>query len=140
LREIVEFAFATSLLALGTIPMAELAGDSVVAFRLLGAFGVAYIVLVIVVLEVRRRGSRLELRASPAWIASALVLNLAVLGAGLVALATGSAAIGEFMLLGLLARPMAAFLLVLARLGQTGAPPSASLPARPRGARNECSD
>jgi hypothetical protein len=124
LREIVEFSFATALLSLTTFPLAELSGDDATALRLLGVLTVGYMVLVIALLEVRRRRHGIRLRDSPGWVAIALALDAAIVAAGVVTLATGNVGTAELLLLALLARPMAAFLLVLANLGQRGEPPA----------------
>jgi hypothetical protein len=123
LREIVEFSFATALLSLSVFPLAELAGDAAVGLRLVGALGVAYMVVVIAFLEARRRRHGIRLRDSPGWVAIALGLDAAIIVAAVMTLATGSTGTAELMFLALLARPMAAFLLVLAGLGERRTPP-----------------
>ena len=124
LREIVEFSFATALVALSAVPLSEFTGDVVVTMQLLGAIGVVYVLFVLVTLDARRRRHHLGIRESPGWLAAVLGINLVAVASGVVALLTGSVGAAEVMLLALLARPMAAFLLVLGGLGQPSGPPT----------------
>jgi hypothetical protein len=112
LREIVEFAFANVLLALSTIPIALAVGNESDGFRIVAAGALAYLVVHIVVLVGRSRRSALP--ATRGWVIAAGTVNVAVLVLGIATLATGSLEPFEGLLLALLARPMLAFLLVLA--------------------------
>jgi hypothetical protein len=112
LREIVEFAFANVLLALSTIPIALAVGSEGDAYRIVAVGALAYLLVHIVVLYGRSR--RNALPTSRGWVVGAVAVNIAVLVLGIATLATGSLGAFEGLLLALLARPMLAFLLVLA--------------------------
>lgn len=116
LREIVEFAFGNVLLALSTIPMVLIVGDTSTALRIEALIALAYGIVHVVVLY--RRGRRYALPGSLAWTALAGATDLAIIGTVVATVAAGTAAgtLGayEAMLLVFVARPMLAFLLVLA--------------------------
>ena len=114
LREIAEFGLGNALLALLLFPLATTLGDTPAALRICGAIGVALIVgggLVLV-----RRSKALSLTAERWWYALAALLDVGALGAGIATAATGTIGFFEWHLLFLLARPMLAFVLVLASL------------------------
>lgn len=118
LRQIVEFSFGNVLVALLAFPLAGLAGTTA-ALRIIGLLVIAYIVGSFYVLfrrSVRQGGS-----AGPeGWNRSQQVIAIGMSGAatllclGLVA--APSPELLELVLLVLLARPMAAFLLVLSAM------------------------
>jgi hypothetical protein len=116
LREIVEFSFANVLLAVQVVPLALLVGSTNVAVRVAAVIAVAYLLVGTTVLVRRQR--RFGIAPTVAWYAVAGAVNVAVLAAGLAAIAFGSIAAYEALLVGLLARPMLAFLLVLASFDQ----------------------
>ena len=111
LREIVEFSFANALLALALVPMASTIGDVEVTVRILGAGALAYQLTSSLLL--RRRQLARDLAVARPALALILVLNLAILVAGVLCVLTGSIGAYEWLLLSLLARPMLAFVLVL---------------------------
>ncbi|HEX4897212.1 MAG TPA: hypothetical protein VFV53_02510 [Candidatus Limnocylindrales bacterium] len=117
LRQIVEFSFANVLVALGTIPLTFTLGDAADAVRVATGAALVYAVVTIVVLV--RRMRHWSITWTPAWLSSVALLYVGVGVAGLVALSTGSFAAYEALLVGLLARPMLAFLLVLASFEST---------------------
>lgn len=112
LRQIVEFSFANVLLALGTVPLTLTLGDPADAVRVASGAGLVYAVVTAVILV--RRMQHWSIAWTPIWRASVALLNVGILAAGLAALYTGDFAAYEALLLALLARPMLAFLLVLA--------------------------
>jgi hypothetical protein len=112
LREIVEFSFANVLLALATIPLALILGSTSDAARIVAIAALAYVVLHLVVLI--RRNRRFQVATSRVAEAAVILLGLAALGATVATVATGSIGAFEVLLIVLLARPMLAFLFVLA--------------------------
>jgi hypothetical protein len=111
LREIVEFAFANALLCLSTIPVAAALGSTSDAVRAVAAAALAYTIVHVAVLV--RRSRRLDLARSRAWVTIALSVDIGTAVVVTVCVASGSIAAFEALLLILLVRPMAAFLLVL---------------------------
>jgi hypothetical protein len=111
LREIVEFSFANILFAVGIIPLTQLVAPPD-ALRLAAILALAYIVASIAILA--RRTQRLAISLTRAWAALALGALIAHVVAAIAVIATGSMAAFEVMLVSMLARPMGAFLLVLA--------------------------
>ena len=112
LREIVEFAFANVLLAIGVVPLTLALADGALAVRVAAAIGISYGVVTVIVLARRSRLSNLAWTRG--WTAAAIVINLAAAVAGVYVLASGSISAYLAFLVALLARPMVAFLLVLA--------------------------
>jgi hypothetical protein len=111
LRQIVEFAFANVLLALATLPLATQFGlaDGV----RLAAFGaVAYASASSAILLRRMRIAGLDW--SGAWRTTVSALSLTLLVTAGWAIWSGSIVAWQVVLIGLLARPMLAFLFVLA--------------------------
>jgi hypothetical protein len=114
LREIVEFAFFNVLLALAIIPVATMVGlDG--AIRVAGAVTFGYLIGSGLFLDRRRRKTRIA--AYRSWAILVLSVVIPALGFAAIAAATGAVWALEIMLLLLLARPMAAFLLVLSTFG-----------------------
>jgi hypothetical protein len=111
LREIVEFAFANALLSLSTIPVAVALDSTSDAVRIVAAAALAYTVVHVAVLV--RRSRRFALPRSRAWVAVAVFVDLTTPILVAVCVVSGSVAAFEALLLVLLFRPMAAFLLVL---------------------------
>jgi hypothetical protein len=116
LRQIVEWGFANVVLALVTFPLAGIAGSETAALRLVGAITLVYVVLNVLAL-LRRRRAIIAVQITP------LILGIDIT---LVMLATATMILGtitafELALLALIARPMIAFVIVLATLGKEGA-------------------
>lgn len=111
LREIVEFAFATTLLALSMVPLTNILGSLESAIRIEAVAAIAYLLAIAIVLFRRMRASGIT--RSP-WIAVAGTLDALIIVAALTALYSGGIASLQVLLLLLLARPMTAFLFVLA--------------------------
>ena len=116
LREIVEFSFANVLLAVGVVPLALTLGSTTDGVRVAAVVAVAYLVIGTLVLIRRQR--RLGIAPTVVWYIAAGTVNLAVLATGIAAVAFGAIAAYEALLVGLLARPMLAFLLVLSSFDQ----------------------
>jgi hypothetical protein len=116
LREIVEFSFANVLLAVQVVPLALFLGSTSDAVRIAAVVAVGYLIVGTSVLVRRQR--RLRIAPTVAWYLVAGAINLVVLAVGLAAIAFGSIAAYEALLVGLLARPMLAFLLVLSSFDQ----------------------
>lgn len=112
LREIVEFAFANVLLALSTIPMVLIVGNTSDALRIGAWAALAYSIVHVAVLIGRSR--RHALPRSRAWYVGAGTLDTAILVTFLATVVSGTFGAYEALLLVLLVRPMLAFLLVLA--------------------------
>ncbi len=117
LRQVVEFAFANLLLAIALQPLARLLGDPAEAVRASSAVTLAYVVVALVVLD--RRVVRVGIAWGRAWAATALGLTVigVVISAAAVVMPTAGAY--ELLLVVMLARPIAVFLLVLATLDET---------------------
>ena len=113
LRQIVEFAFANIVIALLAFPLASLAGTDV-ALRVLGLAAVAYVVATFAQLAVR--SIRTDVRWTPGWRLAAISLGAVIVLLGLVLAVAPTTALFELVLVGLLMRPMLAFLLVLSSL------------------------
>ena len=112
LREIVEFAFANVLLALSTVPVALIIGNTSDALRVEALAALAYTTVHAAVLV--RRSRQQALPGTKGWVAIAFALDLAILATVIATVAWGTIGAYEALLLLLLARPMSAFLLVLA--------------------------
>ena len=112
LREIVEFSFANALFALALVPMSATLTRPDSAVRVLSALILVYLVAVVTVL-VRRQIAR-ELPFKMWWGIFIGTLNGLIIVAAGTAILTGSVAAYEWLLLLLLARPMVAFVVVLA--------------------------
>jgi hypothetical protein len=119
LRQIVEFAFANALLALSLFPLITLFDSVESAVRVGSAAAAVYLVAIAVVLL--RRLQREEIRAT-AWFRVVVVLDVATIAGIVAGLVSGTIVAYEVLMLLLLARPMLAFLFVLASFdtGATG--------------------
>ena len=114
LREIVEFAFANVLLALSLFPLLAVTGNPADALRLTAAVILVVVCIHVVVLVRRDRRHPLEVGSRTAWGLIAIESDLLIVVSVVAVVLTSSFAWFEALLLVLLARPMAAFLLVLA--------------------------
>jgi hypothetical protein len=113
LREIVEFAFANVLFCVAVVPLAQtLPGGTADVVRVAAGLSILYGVSSTVVLGLRNRRARIGWTVG--WTAAAAGLLIASVLTALAAIATGSIATYEGLLVLMLARPMLAFLLVLA--------------------------
>lgn len=117
LREIVEFAFANVLLALGTVPLVLVIGNTSDALRIAALTALVYLVVHVAVLIGRQR--RHALPNSRAWAVGVIALDLATLVTVVATVASGTVGAYEALLVALLVRPMLAFLLVLASFEAT---------------------
>jgi hypothetical protein len=114
LREIVETAFVNILLALAIIPLATMAGLEA-AIRVTGVVTFVYLIGHGLLLERRRRQTGIATDRSRLIMILAIGVPAVVMAA--VVATTGALWALEIMLLLLLARPMAGFLLVLSTFG-----------------------
>jgi hypothetical protein len=112
LREIVEFSFATALLAVSIVPLSVVGSGAATAVRIGAAVAIAYLVLTVFVLVGRQR--QLIIPSALGWYAGAAALNVGALAVGLATIVGGTVGTYELLLVLLLARLMLAFLLVLA--------------------------
>lgn len=116
LRQIVEWGFANVLLALLAIPAAATLGSEASALRLMGAVALVYITVNMLVLARRAAALRTVVRVTPPPLVVVLDVACAMLATATIILA--SMPPWELTLLVLVARPMTAFLLVLASIGR----------------------
>jgi cbb3-type cytochrome oxidase subunit 3 len=116
LRQIVEWGFANVLLALLVFPLSSWLASEMSALRAVGAVALLYIAVNLLALERRRRGTRDLIRVTPLIVG--VDVALVMLATATIILATMTA--WELTLLALIARPMLAFLFVLATLGREG--------------------
>ena len=114
LREIAEFGLGNALVALLIIPLSASLGDVGGAIRWAAALGVAFVIVGAFALSMRR--GRLRVAPALAWYVLAALIDLGAVGSGVAAALSGTVAFFEWQLLFLLARPMLAFVLVLASL------------------------
>jgi hypothetical protein len=114
LREIVESAFVNVLLVLAILPMATMAGLEA-AIRVTGVVTFVYVIGHGALLERRRRQTGIA--TDRPRLIMVLAIGPPALGMAAVAATTGAVWAIEILLLLLLARPMAAFLLVLSTFG-----------------------
>ena len=116
LRQIVEWGFANAFLALSAFPLVGLFGSEVAGLRALGLLALAYIIVNLIVLKYRldHVGERIAVRYS-IWIGA---LDVALLMLSTATAILGTAISLEWLLIGLMLRPMLAFVLVLATLGR----------------------
>lgn len=123
LRQVVESAFANLLLAVVVQPAVLLLGRDA-GFRVLAVLTLAYVATALPLLH--RRVERVGIAWGRWWAATAILLSVAGVGLALATLAMPTAALAELLLVSMLARPMAVFLLVLGTIdtadGITGGP------------------
>jgi hypothetical protein len=113
LREIVEFAFANVLFCVAILPLAQLLpGGTGNVVRLAAGLAILYGVASTLVLAARSR--RAEISWTLGWAGAAVGLLVGTVLVAVAVIATGSIAAYEGLLVLMLARPMLAFLLVLA--------------------------
>lgn len=121
LRQIVGYGFANVILALFAFPLAGLLGSERDALRLLALIAFVYIVVNLLVLKNRvdRLGRPVAIRYTPLII----LIDIAIVIACTATVILGTMPTWELLLLLLVTRPMLAFALVLATLGQEGDAP-----------------
>jgi hypothetical protein len=112
LRQIVEFAFANVLLTVGLIPLVMLAGDVETGVRIGATAAFAYGLTNALVLLRRLRRHGIE--TGGRWYRVVVTLNVFLLAVIVACIVTGTFAMYALLLIVLLARPMLAFLFVLA--------------------------
>jgi len=115
LRQIVEFGFANILVALALIPLVPILGAET-AVRLVAAVAMVVFVAHVIVLVRRRHETSPTIRLPLAVV----LVDIPAIMLLTAALVLGTVAAWELALLALLARPMLAFLLVLATLRGDG--------------------
>ena len=111
LRQIPEMALPTGFIALATLAIADSTGNASLTIRIAGGAGVLVTIVNALVLIERLRGMHVTVRMEDA--VAATVLNIGTIGAGIACLAVPSSAALEWLLVLLIARPGAAFLLAL---------------------------
>lgn len=114
LRQIVEFSFATVVMAISVIPLAALVADVAVAARAVGALALAYLVLTLVLLIRRGRETGVWLIGRQRPAVGAIVVASTALSIAVVV--CGDVALLELLFVALLVRPMTVFLFVLGAL------------------------
>jgi hypothetical protein len=112
LRQIVEFAFANVLFSVGIIPLVLLTDDVALTVRIAVALAMVYGLVNALILSQRLRSHGIETIGR--WYRAVIALNLGLLLAIIATAVTGDFALYALLLIGLLARPMLAFLFVLA--------------------------
>lgn len=122
LRQIVEFSFANVILAIGIVPLSLALGSTERAVQCGAIASLAYVATTALLLE--RRIRRFGIHWTVGWRLGVLALNSALLVLSLAAVASGGIAMYEGLLVALLARPMFAFLLVIASFGEHSEPPA----------------
>jgi hypothetical protein len=116
LRQIVEWGFANVLLALLGFPLANALGSEATALRAIGVIALAYITVNLLALARRRSQTRGLIRITPLIVA----LDVALVMLATATFILGSMAAWELTLIGLVTRPMLAFVFVLTTLGREG--------------------
>lgn len=116
LRQVVEFAFANLLLAIAVQPLALLLGDPAQAVRISSSLTLAYVVAALIVLD--RRVVRVGIAWGRSWAAAALGLTLVGVIVSAAAAVRPTSGGYELVLVAMLARPIAVFLLVLRTLDE----------------------
>jgi hypothetical protein len=116
LRQIPEMGLAASILALATIPLLDTVRDPAAALRIAGGAGLLFSIVHMLTLALRVR--RMEIHLSrPRWI-TVVVIDLVVVAVGALALGYATGPAFEWLLAVMLARPMLAFVLVLADVAE----------------------
>ena len=132
LRQIPEMGMATALMVLLTIPLADTTGSGSAAVRTVGGLALVFTILHIVALSAR--GNRRRFRQPTVGKVAAGFIRVAIGVTSAFCIALGSAAALEWLLVFLLARPMLAFVMVLADVGtdetsrSSSAPPAGNRP------------
>ncbi len=111
LRQIPEMALASALIALLTIPLADLLGSAPAAVRIASGLGLAFTAAHMGALLARSRAQHIPL-GRPNWIAAGLI-DVAVVGVAIVGLVTGTGTAYEWLLLALISRAAIAFVIAL---------------------------
>lgn len=111
LRQIPEMALVTTLLALITLPLADLTGSAAVAIQVAAGLGLAFTVGHVVVLIIRMR--RDQIHDPTAALIAAGLLDIAIFVVASICLALAGWVAYESLSTLLLARPMLAFALVV---------------------------
>ncbi|HEX2680115.1 MAG TPA: hypothetical protein VHQ03_02350 [Candidatus Dormibacteraeota bacterium] len=112
LRQIPEMGLATAVTSLATIPTAGMLGAATSAIRAVAVLALAFTLVQVLVLWFRARAMGFKLSTLNVWVAAGIDLGVYVAGAA--AIVTAAAWALEWTLILLLARPMLAFVLVLA--------------------------
>jgi len=112
LREIVEFSFANVILAISVIPLIGFTGDVATVVRGVGLVAIVYVLSAGAFLTRRQR--RAGLSFSRSNLAVVVTANTACLATAVAAIFVASISTLQMLLILLLARPMIAFLFVLA--------------------------
>jgi hypothetical protein len=113
LRQIVEFAFFNALLAVSMIPLTGLLGQDG-AIRVAGS--IAFVGLWIDALILFRRMRRMGVNVGTVPLRIVILLDLVVVALAPAVVVSANPSVFELLLITMLARPMLAFLLVLASL------------------------
>jgi hypothetical protein len=116
LRQIVEFGFANVLVALALIPLVAILGAVETAVRSVAVVAMVVFITHVVVLVRRRHATTPSIRLPIAVV----LVDIPALMLLTAAIVLGTVPAWESALLALLARPMLAFLLVLATLRSDG--------------------
>jgi hypothetical protein len=111
LRQVVEFAFSNVVLALSVQPSALLLEGVDAGMRVSSGLTLVYVVAALVIL--RSRVARVGITWGRSWAASAIGLSAAAIALSSATIVVPSAGFYDLLLVAMLARPMAAFLLVL---------------------------
>src|SRR2546427_2076686 len=114
LREIAEFGLGNALLALLVVPLSTTTGDLPTTLRICGVLGAVIVVgggLMLI-----RRHRRFGIPRDTGWYALAAAVDIGAIASAVATALSGAFGFFEWELLFLLARPMLAFVLVLASL------------------------
>lgn len=111
LRQVVEFAFANLLVTISAQPFSAILGGPEAGLRVSSVLALAYNIVVLPVLQ--RRVARVGIAWGRSWAISAVALTLGGALLSIVVVVVPSAGLFELLVLVMLARPMATFLLVL---------------------------
>ena len=116
LRQIPEMGLAVSLLALVTLPLADTVRDPRAALQIAAGAGLLFSIVHMLTLVLRVR--RMEIHMPwLRWI-TVVVVDLVVILTGALALGFATGATYEWLLVAMIARPMLAFVLVLADVAE----------------------
>lgn len=116
LRQIPEMGLAASLLAIATFPLADTVHDATTVLRIAAGAGLAFSFLHMLTLALRVR--RMEIHLSRTRWILVVIIDLVVVIVGGLAVAFATAPAYEWLLVLMLARPMLAFVLVLADVAE----------------------